>query len=148
MGSSSLTRDWTQASCIGNSEFWPLDHQGSSTIFKNIFFCFCDLACWGVRSQGNCYFMLLALLAHSTYIEWVISTRRHFARHLANSSGWGFHDLCVYGVDIPMVTQIRVIKRDGWTEGTAEGHVRQQREAFKKLSWNKPSSRESVRGGE
>ena len=33
-----------------------------------------------------------------------------------------------------MVTQIRVIKRDGWTEGTAEGHVRQQREAFKKLS--------------
>ena len=29
MGSSSLTRDGTQAPCIGNTESWPLDHQGS-----------------------------------------------------------------------------------------------------------------------
>ena len=33
VGSSSLTRDRTQASCIGNLESEPLDHQGSSSIF-------------------------------------------------------------------------------------------------------------------
>ena len=29
MGSSSLTKDWTRASCIGSTEPKPLDHQGS-----------------------------------------------------------------------------------------------------------------------
>ena len=29
MGYSSLTRDQTQAPCIGNAESWPLDYQGS-----------------------------------------------------------------------------------------------------------------------
>ena len=34
-GSSSLTRDWTQAPCIGSAECYPLDHQGSppSSVF-------------------------------------------------------------------------------------------------------------------
>ena len=29
VGSSSLTRDWTRAPCIGSTESYPLDHQGS-----------------------------------------------------------------------------------------------------------------------
>ena len=32
VGSSSLTRDQTWASCIENSESYPLDHQGSPTV--------------------------------------------------------------------------------------------------------------------
>ena len=33
-GSSSPTREWTQAPCIGNAESYPLDHQGSPSILK------------------------------------------------------------------------------------------------------------------
>ena len=31
-GSSSPTRDWTQAICIGSAESYPLDHQGSPSL--------------------------------------------------------------------------------------------------------------------
>ena len=33
-GSSSLTRDWTWAPCIGSTESYPLDHQGHPPLFS------------------------------------------------------------------------------------------------------------------
>ena len=32
VGSSSLTKDWTRAPCVGSLESWPLDHRGSPYI--------------------------------------------------------------------------------------------------------------------
>ena len=43
VGSSSLTRHWTHAPCIGSAESYPLDHQGSPWwfvhILKDLFLC-------------------------------------------------------------------------------------------------------------
>ena len=42
MGSSSLTRDQTQAPCIGTSDSEPPDHQGSHLDFHKIWFHLCS----------------------------------------------------------------------------------------------------------
>ena len=62
MRSNSLNRVWTQAPCIGNAEFYPLDHQGSSQAFlsksvPNAFSNNCSAYAWGVLSCCSCVWL-------------------------------------------------------------------------------------------
>ena len=77
VGFSSLTRDWTQVPCIGNSESYPLDHQGSPHVLH-----FQIRLCW-IHVSHACY---ETCLKGEWLEQWACVFLKHLVYTLASSS--------------------------------------------------------------